>query len=74
MKILSEEIEQNFSEQVRAMRLFYGLTQVQLSERMGVSFATINRWENGQNSPLKLYWNKLKEIEGVLSHEKEKNT
>ena len=28
-----------------------GLTQEQLAERLGTSFATVNRWENGQNRP-----------------------
>jgi type I restriction enzyme M protein len=28
-----------------------GITQEQLADRLGVSLATVNRWENGQNTP-----------------------
>jgi type I restriction enzyme M protein len=28
-----------------------GITQEQLADRLGVSFATVNRWENSQNTP-----------------------
>jgi DNA-binding LacI/PurR family transcriptional regulator len=31
-----------------------GVTQVELAAKLGVSFATVNRWENGQNSPSQL--------------------
>lgn len=36
---------------LRAIRDAMGITQEQLGEKLGVSFATVNRWENGQNSP-----------------------
>lgn len=36
---------------LRAIRAKLDLTQEQLSERLGVSFATINRWEGGLNAP-----------------------
>ena len=36
---------------LRAIRDTLGITQEQLAERLGVSFATVNRWENEQNAP-----------------------
>src|SRR5438067_1243312 len=36
---------------LRAIRGKLGLTQEQLAERLGVSFATVNRWEGGMNAP-----------------------
>jgi type I restriction enzyme M protein len=36
-----------------AIRASLGLTQNQLAERLGVSFATVNRWEGGINEPQK---------------------
>ena len=36
-----------------AIRAQLGLTQEQLAERLGVSFATVNRWEGGSNAPQK---------------------
>lgn len=38
---------------LRAIRAKLGLTQEQLAERLGVSFATVNRWEGGSNEPQK---------------------
>ncbi|MEV8440109.1 N-6 DNA methylase [Actinosynnema sp. NPDC051121] len=34
-----------------AIRATLGLTQAQLAEKLGVSFATVNRWEGGGNKP-----------------------
>jgi type I restriction enzyme M protein len=36
---------------LRAIRASLDLTQVELAERLGVSFATVNRWEGGVNKP-----------------------
>ncbi len=36
---------------IRAIRSALNLTQDQLAERLGVSFATVNRWEGGGNKP-----------------------
>lgn len=38
---------------LRAIRSKLNLTQEQLAERLGVSFATVNRWEGGANLPQK---------------------
>ncbi|MBS0234237.1 MAG: N-6 DNA methylase [Proteobacteria bacterium] len=38
---------------LRAIRAKLNLTQEQLAERLGVSFATVNRWEGGANAPQK---------------------
>lgn len=38
---------------LRAIRANLNLTQEQLAERLGVSFATVNRWEGGTNTPQK---------------------
>jgi type I restriction enzyme M protein len=36
---------------LRAIRDRLSITQEQLAERLGVSFATVNRWEGGTNAP-----------------------
>ena len=43
-----------FSEQVKAVRTALNLSQEELAHALGVSFATVNRWENGKTSPSKL--------------------
>ena len=39
---------------VRKIRKQLGLSQEDLARELGVSFATVNRWENGQVRPSKL--------------------
>jgi type I restriction enzyme M protein len=41
------------SDRLRAIRARLNLTQEQLAERLGVSFATVNRWEGGSTAPQK---------------------
>ena len=43
----------NISTTLRAIRANLDLTQEQLAERLGVSFASINRWEGGVTRPQK---------------------
>lgn len=45
------EQQPNFPAILRSVRAALDLTQEQLAERLGVSFATINRWEGGGNRP-----------------------
>ena len=44
---------QPFSPTLQAIRARLDLTQEQLAERLGVSFATVNRWEGGVTMPQK---------------------
>jgi transcriptional regulator with XRE-family HTH domain len=43
-----------FGELVKSVREQVGLTQVGLAEALGVSFPTVNYWENGRSKPSKL--------------------
>ena len=43
-----------FSEEVKAVRTALNLSQEELAHALGVSFATVNRWENGKTNPSKL--------------------
>ena len=44
----------NFTELVKNVRNQLGLSQEELAQALGVSFSTVNRWENGKTTPLKL--------------------
>ena len=44
----------SFSEKVKYVRTELKLSQEDLAREMGVSFATINRWENGSYNPSRL--------------------
>lgn len=49
---------------VRLLRERMGLTQEKFAARLGVTFPTINRWENGHTQPSPLA---LKQIEALLA-------
>jgi SNF2 family DNA or RNA helicase len=49
-------------DQIRQFRKELELTQQQFAERLGVSFVTLNRWENGQSKPSVMGLSKLKEL------------
>lgn len=51
------------AELVRETRQRLGLTQTQFAQELGVSFQSVNRWENGRNMPLPMA---LKLMEGML--------
>ena len=43
-----------FGEMVKYARKQLSMTQTELAKALGVSFATVNRWENGQVNPSSL--------------------
>ena len=52
-------LPKNFGERIRRLRGRLGLTQTQLAELVGVSFASVNRWENSQSRPSALAWRRI---------------
>jgi DNA-binding transcriptional regulator YiaG len=44
----------DFSIMVKEVRRQLGLSQEALAQELRVSYATINRWENGKTSPFKM--------------------
>ncbi|MDA1087638.1 MAG: helicase-related protein, partial [Verrucomicrobia bacterium] len=52
----------DYAHKIKALRAKLGLTQVQLAERLGVSFATVNRWENRQSKPSRLSWAQIERL------------
>ncbi len=58
----------DYAERIKRLRGAIGLTQQILADRLGVSFATVNRWENCQTMPSRLYWNQLRQL---AAHEAE---
>ena len=48
---------------IREARQLLQLSQVEFASKIGVSFQSVNRWENGRNRPIPLA---LKQIERLL--------
>ncbi len=53
-----EQIAQN----IREIRIGLGLSQEQFARKLGVSFPTVNRWENKKAKPSPLAIQKLKKL------------
>ena len=56
----------NYPERIKNVREIKELTQMQLAQQIGVSFATVNRWENRQTRPTQLAWSRILELEASL--------
>jgi len=55
---------EDYPAQIKRLRARLGLTQAGLAERLGVSFPTINRWENGKSRPSQLSWSQILKLAG----------
>lgn len=60
-------------ERIRKERLTSGLSQEQLAQSIGVSFTTVNRWENGKAVPSKLASIQLEKFFASKSKNKHKS-
>lgn len=57
-------IGEDYPAQIKRLRARLGLTQAALAEKLGVSFPTINRWENGKSRPSQLSWSQILKLAG----------
>lgn len=51
-------------EKLKQARLTLNITQEEMAHRVGVTYATWNRWENNVHKPHKIY---IKKIESLLN-------
>lgn len=56
-------VQDDYSARIRALRIAHELTQMRLADLLGVAFATVNRWENGQSKPSPMAWQQILRIE-----------
>ncbi len=63
-----QTIPDDYPDRVRRLRVEHELTQERLAELLGVSFATVNRWENAQAQPSPLAWEKFLRAEALGPH------
>ena len=47
---------------IKSIRDILGMSQTELAEQLGVSFATVNRWENGHCEPSKIATQAMKQL------------
>lgn len=56
------EIPDDYSDRIKALRGRLGITQKLLANKLEVSFATVNRWENRQSKPSPLSWKQIEKL------------
>jgi superfamily II DNA or RNA helicase/DNA-binding XRE family transcriptional regulator len=56
------DIPADYPERIKRLRGRMGLTQTELADMLGVSFATVNRWENDQARPSRLAWSQIEKL------------
>jgi len=47
---------------IRNLLVAVGLTQEQFAAQVGVTFSTVNRWENGRGAPSPLAMRRIQEL------------
>jgi putative transcriptional regulator len=62
--------EEQIAQHVLEIRLEMGLTQEQFAAKLGVSFPTVNRWENKKTKPSPLAIQKLQKLLSTLKKKK----
>ena len=62
----SADLPSDYSWRIKSTRDTKGLTQAQFAALLGVSYASVNRWENRQARPNNLAWQRIVEIEKSL--------
>lgn len=60
---------QSFGQSIRELRQQLGLTQEKLAAQLGVSFSTLNRWENDHSRPSPLAREKLEKLKQQIGLE-----
>ena len=55
--------QQNTSKIIRKLRASLALTQEQFAVKIGVTYSTINRWENDKGKPSPLALKQIKELQ-----------
>ncbi len=61
-KVMSKTKETELSSKIKELRSKLGLTQEQFAAKVGVTFSTVNRWENGKGKPSPLAMRQIEEL------------
>ena len=64
-------MSRDLSHKLLKIRQNLSLSQEELSEKLGVSFATVNRWENGHSSPRKTVMETIHQLYETAQNEKD---
>jgi len=62
--------QQDVPKMTRELRAALGLTQEQFAAKIGVTVATVNRWENDKGKPYPLAMRQLEKLQKQLNRNK----
>ena len=60
---MNKRKDNELAEMIKDLRAKLGLTQEQFAARVGVTWSTVNRWENGRGKPSPLAMRQIKELQ-----------
>lgn len=63
---MTKNTESNVAEMVKNLRARLGLTQEQFAAKVGVTWSTVNRWENGRGKPSPLAMMRISDLRKEL--------
>lgn len=63
---------ENIPALIKELRARLDLTQEQFAQKVGVTYSTVNRWENGRRTPQPFLVRRLIELKQELAHQKRK--
>ena len=59
---MAKENDKDLARVIRGLRAKLGLTQEQFAAKVGVTFSTVNRWENDRGKPSPLAMRRIEEL------------
>ena len=62
-------VSNNIAAVLKIYRQLCGCFQENLACELGVSFATVNRWENGKTKPSRLAQDKIRQVANIVGRQ-----
>ena len=59
MQVETPTLPKDYASRIRTLRKGLGLTQKEFAEALGVTYVTVNRWENQKAEPSELAWQQI---------------
>lgn len=64
---MTKHTDNDVAEMVKKLRAKLGLTQEQFAAKVGVTWSTVNRWENGRGKPSPLAMRQINDLSNLQS-------
>lgn len=65
--------KKDIARMIKELRNVLGLTQEQFAAKVGVTFSTVNRWENSRGKPSPLAMRQIEELLKAIHNGKQEN-